>query len=314
MSNEFLWVEKYRPKKVSETILPDELKQTFQNIVDGGEILNMMFTGTAGTGKTTVARAICEELDLDYIVINGSEEGNIDTLRGKIKQFASSVSLSGGYKVVILDEADYLNPQSTQPALRGFIEEFSNNCRFIMTCNFENRIIEPLHSRCSKYAFNFDKKTMTSLCGGFMQRLQGILQEEGVEFDNNVVANVIMKHAPDWRRVLNECQKGSMSGTLNIPNSVSADISDSYTQLFSAIRDKNFKKMRSWVVNNIDLEPASIFRGVYDKMYDYVAPNSIPQLVLILADYQYKNAFVADHELNLVACMTEVMANVEIKA
>jgi DNA polymerase III delta prime subunit len=281
--------------------------------VDGGEILNMMFTGTAGTGKTTVARAICEELDLDYIVINGSEEGNIDTLRGKIKQFASSVSLSGGYKVVILDEADYLNPQSTQPALRGFIEEFSNNCRFIMTCNFENRIIEPLHSRCSKYAFNFDKKTMTSLCGGFMQRLQGILQGEGVEFDNNVVANVIMKHAPDWRRVLNESQKGSMSGTLNVPNSVSADISDTYTQLFSAIREKNFKKMRSWVVNNIDVEPASIFRGVYDKMYDHVAPNSIPQLVLILADYQYKNAFVADHELNLVACMTEVMANVDIK-
>ena len=314
MSNEFLWVEKYRPKKVSETILPDELKQTFQNIVDGGEILNMMFTGTAGTGKTTVARAICEELDLDYIVINGSEEGNIDTLRGKIKQFASSVSLSGGYKVVILDEADYLNPQSTQPALRGFIEEFSNNCRFIMTCNFENKIIAPLHSRCSKYAFNFDKKTMTSLCGGFMQRLQGILQEEGVEFDNNVVANVIMKHAPDWRRVLNESQKGSMSGTLNVPNSVSADISDTYTQLFSAIRDKNFKKMRSWVVNNIDVEPATIFRGVYDKMYDFVAPNSIPQLVLILADYQYKNAFVADHELNLVACMTEVMASVEIKA
>ena len=314
MSNEFLWVEKYRPKKVSETILPDDLKQTFQNIVDGGEILNMMFTGTAGTGKTTVARAICEELGLDYIVINGSEEGNIDTLRGKIKQFASSVSLSGGYKVVILDEADYLNPQSTQPALRGFIEEFSNNCRFIMTCNFENKIIAPLHSRCSKYAFNFDKKTMTSLCGGFMQRLQGILQEEGVEVDNNVVANVIMKHAPDWRRVLNESQKGSMSGTLNVPNSVSADISDTYTQLFSAIRDKNFKKMRSWVVNNIDVEPATIFRGVYDKMYDFVAPNSIPQLVLILADYQYKNAFVADHELNLVACMTEVMANVEIKA
>ena len=314
MSNEFLWVEKYRPKKVSETILPDELKQTFQNIVDGGEILNMMFTGTAGTGKTTVARAICEELDLDYIVINGSEEGNIDTLRGKIKQFASSVSLSGGYKVVILDEADYLNPQSTQPALRGFIEEFSNNCRFIMTCNFENRIIEPLHSRCSKYTFNFNKKTMTSLCGGFMQRLQGILQEEGVEYDKNVLANIIMKHAPDWRRVLNECQKGSVSGTLNVSNSVSADISDTYSQLFSAIREKNFKKMRGWVVNNIDVEPASIFRGVYDKMYDYVAPNSIPQLVLILADYQYKNAFVADHELNLVACMTEVMANVEIKS
>ena len=314
MSKEFLWVEAHRPKKVSETILPPELKQTFQNIVDGGEILNMMFTGSAGTGKTTVAKAICEELDLDYIVINGSEEGNIDTLRGKIRQFASSVSLSGGYKVVILDEADYLNPQSTQPALRGFIEEFSNNCRFIMTCNFENRIIEPLHSRCSKYAFNFDKKTMTSLCGGFMTRLQGILDGEGVAYDKKVVANIIMKHAPDWRRVLNECQKGSVSGTLNVVGNLSVDISDTYTQLFTALREKNFKKMRSWVVNNIDMEPASIFRGVYDKMYDHVAPNSIPQLVLILADYQYKNAFVADHELNLVACMTEVMANVEIKS
>lgn len=313
MSNEFLFVEKYRPKKVSETILPPELKQTFQSIVDGGEILNMMFTGSAGTGKTTVAKAICEELELDYIVINGSEEGNIDTLRGKIRQFASSVSLSGGYKVVILDEADYLNPQSTQPALRGFIEEFSNNCRFIMTCNFENRIIEPLHSRCSKYSFNFNKKTMTSLCGGFMTRLQGILDDEGVVYDNKVVANVIMKHAPDWRRVLNECQKGAVSGTLNISTSITGDISDTYSQLFTAIREKNFKKMRSWVVNNIDVEPAAIFRGIYDKMYDYVAPNSIPQLVLILADYQYKNAFVADHELNLVACLTEVMANVEIK-
>jgi|TARA_R110000744_G_scaffold88406_1_gene172361 DNA polymerase III delta prime subunit len=313
MSNEFLWVEKYRPKMVSETILPDELKTTFQNIVDGGEILNMMFTGSAGTGKTTVAKAICQELDLDYIVINGSEEGNIDTLRGKIRQFASSVSLSGGYKVVILDEADYLNPQSTQPALRGFIEEFSNNCRFIMTCNFENKIIEPLHSRCSKYAFNFDKKTMHSLCGGFMDRLQGILDKEGVAYDKKVVANIIMKHAPDWRRVLNECQKGSVSGTLNVAGNLSVDISDAYTQLFTALREKNFKKMRSWVVNNIDVEPATIFRGIYDKMYDHVAPNSIPQLVLILADYQYKNAFVADHELNLVACMTEVMANVEIK-
>jgi DNA polymerase III delta prime subunit len=182
-----------------------------------------------------------------------------------------------------------------------------------MTCNFENKIIEPLHSRCSKYAFNFDKKTMHSLCGGFMDRLQGILDKEGVAYDKKVVANIIMKHAPDWRRVLNECQKGSVSGTLNVAGNLSVDISDAYTQLFTALREKNFKKMRSWVVNNIDVEPATIFRGIYDKMYDHVAPNSIPQLVLILADYQYKNAFVADHELNLVACMTEVMANVEIK-
>lgn len=313
MSNEFLWVEKYRPTSVQQTILPEDLKTTFQNIVDGGELPNMMFAGTAGTGKTTIARAICEELDLDYIVINGSEEGNIDTLRGKIKQFASSVSLSGGYKVVILDEADYLNPQSTQPALRGFIEEFSKNCRFIMTCNFENKIIDPLHSRCSKYVFNFDKKTMAQLCGQFMGRLRIILESEGVAFDNDTVAQIIMRHAPDWRRVLNECQRGSISGTLSLPPSKDSDISDTYTQLFGAIRDKNFKKMRSWVVNNVDVEPAAIFRGLYDRMYDFVVPTSIPQLVLILADYQYKNAFVADHELNLVACLTEVMANVEIK-
>jgi DNA polymerase III delta prime subunit len=314
MSNEFLWVEKYRPRKVSETILQKELKTTFQNIVDGGEIPNMMFTGTAGTGKTTVARAICEELDLDYIVINGSEEGNIDTLRGKIKQFASSVSLSGGYKVVILDEADYLNPQSTQPALRGFIEEFSNNCRFIMTCNFENRIIEPLHSRCTKVAFNTNKKSLQSLSAEFMARAMNILQNEGVEYHKDMLAQVIMKYAPDWRRVLNELQRGSISGTLSTIPSSDESVLDPYSQLFTAIRDKNFKKMRSWVVNNIDVEPASVFRGLYDRMYDHVNPNSIPQLVLILADYQYKNAFVADHELNLVACLTEVMANVEIKA
>lgn len=311
MSKEFLWVEKYRPQKVSDTILSPELKNTFQKIVDGGELPNMMFTGPAGTGKTTVAKAICNELDLDYIVINASSEGNIDTLRGKIKQFASSVSLSGGYKVVILDEADYLNPQSTQPALRNFIEEFSNNCRFIMTCNFKNKIIEPLHSRCSPYEFKFDKKTMAQLCGQFMKRLKNILSEEGISYEDSTVANIIMKHSPDWRRVLNECQRGSISGTLNVVAS-SSELS-AFPDLFSAIKDKNFKKMRSWVVNNIDIEPAAVFRGIYDNMIDYVAPNSIPQLVLILADYQYKDAFVADHELNLVACMTEIMANVEIK-
>jgi DNA polymerase III delta prime subunit len=313
MSKEFLWCEKYRPQRVSDTILPAELKNTFQSIVSGGEIPNMMFTGTAGTGKTTVARAICEELGLDYIVINGSEEGNIDTLRGKIKQFASSVSLQGGYKVVILDEADYLNPQSTQPALRGFIEEFSKNCRFIMTCNFENRLIEPLHSRCSKYQFNFKKPVMVQLCGQFMDRLQNILTEENVSFDKGQLAQIIMKHAPDWRRVLNECQKGSLSGTLHVPVGLDNDVSDPYTALFGAIREKNFKRMRSWVVDNIDIEPVAIFRGIYDRMYEFVSPNSIPQLVLILGDYQYKNAFVQDHELNLVACLTEVMANVEVK-
>lgn len=312
MREEFLWVEKYRPQKVSETILPDNLKQTFQKVVDGAELPNMLLSGTAGTGKTTIARAMCEELGLDYIVINGSEEGNIDTLRGKIKQFASSVSLSGGYKVVILDEADYLNPQSTQPALRGFIEEFSKNCRFILTCNFKNRVIEPLHSRCSNYEFNFSKKVLAELCGQFMQRAQEILKEEGVSANNDTLAQLIMKHAPDWRRVLNEMQRHSIGGTLEL-NAIITDINDNYNVLFRSLKSKDFKKMRGWVVNNMDVEPASIFRGIYDAMYEYVEPNSIPQLVLILADYQYKNSFVADHELNLVACMTEIMANVEIK-
>lgn len=312
MRDEFLFVEKYRPRKVSETILPKSLKTTFQKIVDGGEIPNMLFSGTAGTGKTTIARAICEELNLDYIIINGSEEGNIDTLRGKIKQFASSISLSGGYKVVILDEADYLNPQSTQPALRGFIEEFSKNCRFILTCNFKNRIIEPLHSRCSNYEFNFDKKTMAQLCGQFMVRVQDILKTEEIQYNPDTLAQLIMKHAPDWRRVLNEIQRHSISGQLETAVLMN-DANSNFNVLYKALKGKDFKKMRSWVVNNMDVEPASIFRGIYDTMVEFVEPQSVPQLVLILADYQYKNAFVADHELNLVACMTEIMANVEIK-
>src|SRR6056300_1277999 len=213
--NNFLWVEKYRPRKVADTILPDSLKQTFQRLVDSGEMQNMLFTGTAGLGKTTVAKALCNELGLDYIIINGSEEGNIDTLRGKIKQFASSVSLQGGYKVIILDEADYLNPQSTQPALRGFIEEFSNNCRFILTCNFKNRIIEPLHSRCSTYEFNTSKKNVAVLASQFMKRVETILAAENIEYEKNVLAELIIKHLPDWRRVLNELQRYSVSGTID---------------------------------------------------------------------------------------------------
>ena len=311
MSNEFLWVEKYRPKTVEQTILQKELKQTFQKIVESGEIPNMLFTGTAGLGKTTVAKAICEQLSLDYIIINGSEEGNIDTLRGKIKQFASTVSLQGGYKVIILDEADYLNPQSTQPALRGFIEEFSQNCRFILTCNFKNRIIEPLHSRCGVYEFNTNKKTLAQLCGQFMKRLEDILSKEGVSYKKDVIAEVISKYAPDWRRCLNECQRNSISGSIDTDVLIKKD--DSFDDLYSCIKNKDFKKMRAWVVNNIDIDPSAIFRGIYDTMNEKVQPESIPQLVLILADYQYKNSFVADHELNTVACLTEIMANVNCR-
>ena len=308
MSNDFLWVEKYRPRKIADTILPDNLKQVFQKIVDTGELPNMLFTGTAGLGKTTVAKAFCNELELDYILINGSEEGNIDTLRTKIKQFASSISLQGGYKVVILDEADYLNPQSTQPALRGFIEEFSNNCRFLLTCNFKNRIIEPLHSRCGVYEFNTSKKDMITLCEQFMARAEYILRQENVDYDKQTVVDLIMKHAPDWRRILNELQRQSMVG---IVATGSTNHTGSFDSLFTYLKDKDFKKMRQWVTNNIDTDASAIFRGIYDQMYDRLNPRSIPQLVLILADYQYKQAFVADHELNVVACMTEIMANVE---
>ena len=312
MSAEFLWCEKYRPKVVADTILPESLKLTFQKIVDGGELPNMLFTGTAGLGKTTIARALCNELGCDFILINGSEEGNIDTLRTKIKQFASSVSLQGGYKVVILDEADYLNPQSTQPALRGFIEEFSNNCRFILTCNIKNRIIEPLHSRCGVYEFNTTKTDLAQLCGKFMDHAADILYKEQVSFTSKVLADVISKHAPDWRRILNELQRCSINNKLD-ESIVNIGDSNQYNELLLHLKQKDFKKMRSWVVNNIDVDASAIFRGIYDRMIDNVKPSSIPQLVLILADYQYKNAFVADHELNIVACMTEVMANVEFE-
>jgi len=308
MSNNFLWVEKYRPQKVSETILPPHLQQTFQKMVDTGELQNMLFTGTAGLGKTTVAKALCKELGLDYIIINGSEEGNIDTLRGKIKQFASTVSFSSSYKVIILDEADYLNPQSTQPALRGFIEEFSDNCRFILTCNFKNRIIEPLHSRCAIYEFNTSKKDLQGLCAQFLKRAQTILENEGVSYDQMVIVDLIMRHAPDWRRVLNELQRRSVLG--DIARSTT-DTSGSFNDLFKHLKEKDFKSMRKWVVNNLDLDTSAIIRGVYDNMNDKVESQSIPQLVLILAEYQHKAAFVADHEINLVACMTEIMSSVK---
>ena len=307
---EFLFVEKYRPKIIEDCILPEGLKETFKKIVDKGELPNMMFTGSAGVGKTTVARALCNELDLDYMMINGSEDGNIDTLRGKIKQFASTISLHGGQKVVILDEADYLNPQSTQPALRGFIEEFSSNCRFILTCNFKNRIIDPLHSRCSIYEFNLGNKAV--MAEQFMSRLRFILDSESIIYDNAVIAELIMKYIPDWRRVINECQRYGMSG--HIDTGILVTLSETSVKgLMQDLKSKNFKKMRKWVTDNIDVESSKLFRMVYDNMSDYVEPSSIPQLVLILADYSYKDSFVADHELNVVACMTEIMSSINFK-
>jgi len=310
MSQDFLWVEKYRPQTIDDCILPEHLKKTFKEMVAVGELQNMLFTGTAGLGKTTVAKALCNELDLDYLMINGSEEGNIDTLRGKIKNFATTVSLTGNSKVVILDEADYLNPQSTQPALRGFIEQFSDNCRFILTCNFKNRIIEPLHSRCGVYEFNTSKKDLVSLADQFFKRLKTILTNEGIEFNAEQIAPHIIKHAPDWRRVINEIQRRSVLG---FDVGSGSDLSGSFESLFGFLKEKDFKSMRRWVVDNIDIDASAIFRGIYDRMYDKVSPQSIPQLVITLADYQYKHAFVADHELNIVACLTEVMANVDFK-
>jgi len=308
--SEFLWVEKYRPKTIQECVLPNGLTKTFTDIVSTGELPNMMFSGTAGVGKTTVAKALCNELDLDYIIINGSEEGNIDTLRGKIKQFASTVSLHGSYKVVILDEADYLNPQSTQPALRGFIEEFSNNCRFILTCNFKNRIIEPLHSRCSVYDFAIPNSEKPAIAGGIFNRTCDILDKENVTYDKKVIVELVNRYFPDFRRILNECQRYSVSGTID--SGILVNLSDqNVTNLMEYLKSKNFKSMRKWVVDNIDTEPQVIFRKIYDSMADHLQPQSIPQVVLIIADYQYKNAFVADHEINVVACLTEIMASAE---
>ena len=310
--NREIWVERYRPKTISDIILPSHMKKTFQAIVDSGDVPNMIFAGTAGLGKTTVAMALCNEMNLDYIMINGSDERNIDTLRNKIRQFASTVSFSGGLKVVILDEADHLNPSSTQPALRGFIEEFSDNCRFIMTCNYKNKIIDPLHSRCSIHDFFISSKDKSKLAAEFFDRLLAILDENSIEYEKETIAKLIKKHIPDWRRVLNECQRYSVSG--RIDDGVFIDMNqESFDKLIAALRDKQFKTMRKWVADNLDMEPSVVFRTIYDSMYQNVEQSSIPQLVLILADYSYKQAFVQDAELNLVACLTEIMGNVKFK-
>lgn len=307
---QFLWVEKYRPRTIKDCILPDHLKMMFQEFVDQDNIPNMLLSGTAGTGKTTIARALCEELGCDYIVINGSEESGIDVLRTKIKDFATTVSLTGKVKVVILDEADYLNPNSTQPALRGFIEEFSNNCRFIFTCNYKNRIIAPLHSRTTVVEFKIEKDDKPKIAAKFFKRLADILAKENVEFDQKVVAEVLNKHFPDYRRVLNELQRYSSSGKIDA--GLLVNVTDAnMKELTSALKERDFKKMRTWVVNNLDNDPAMIFRKLYDTLMTEVV--QVPQLVLLLADYQYKAAFVADAEINLVACLTEIMAACEFK-
>lgn len=307
---EFLWVEKYRPRTLEDCILPVDQKKIFQEMLSKGEIQNMLLCGGAGMGKTTIARALCEELQTDYIVINGSEESGIDVLRTKIKQFASTVSFSGKAKVVILDEADYLNPNSTQPALRAFMEEFSSNCRFIFTCNFKNRIIPPLHSRTTVIEFKLPKSEKPKIAGAFFKRVCEILKHENIDFDQKVAAKVIEKHFPDYRRILNEMQGYSSSG--KIDEGILVNMGEANMQeLIASLKDKDWKKMRTWVVNNIDNDPQTLFRKFYDTFCDSVV--QVPQLILLLADYQYKSAFCADQEINLVACLTEIMASVEFK-
>ena len=312
MNTDFLWVEEYRPKTIDDCILPASLKTLFQSFIDKGEISNMLFSGTPGVGKTTVAKALCEQMNCDWIMINGSEEGGIDVLRNKIKNFASTVSLSGGKKVVILDEADYLNPQSTQPALRGFVEEFHKNCRFILTCNFKNRIIEPLHSRFSNIEFKINNKEKPQLQSQLMKRATFILKSKNIEYENEALVGLITRHFPDFRKLINELQRYSVSGAIDA--GILVNISDeNLKSLTGHLKAKEFGDMRKWVVNNLDNDPVKIFRKIYDSLNTSLQPETIPHAILIIADYQYKSAFVADQEINLVACLTEIMSQVKFK-
>jgi DNA polymerase III delta prime subunit len=296
-----LLVEKYRPTKIADCVLPKNIKTMFEDIAKTGDVPNLILNGGAGCGKTTVAKALCNELGIDYLFVNASEDSGIDVLRTRIRNFASTVALGGGKKVVILDEADYLNPQSTQPALRGFIEEFAANCRFIMTCNFKSRIIEPLHSRCTVIDFKIPNKEKPELAQEFLARAKFVMDSEGINYDEKVVAQLIVKNFPDFRRVLNLIQRYSVSGAID--SGILATSSDiTVKSLIDAMKKKDFNSIRKWAVDNADKEMAGIFRKIYDALQDNIEPSSIPQAVLILSEYQYKSAFVADQEINLVAC------------
>jgi len=311
--NHFLWVEKYRPSDIASCVLPDRIEQTFQDIVKAEQVPNMILTGGAGCGKTTVARALCKEMGLDMLFINASDESGIDTLRTKIRNFASTVSLGGGNKIVILDEADYLNPSSTQPALRGFMEEFAANCRFILTCNFKNRIIEPLHSRCTVIDFRIAPKERPSIASKFLKRAETILTDEGVEYNSRAVAELIMRNFPDFRKTLNELQRYSANGKIDA--GVLAATSDiGMEMLVKGLKSKNFNEIRKWVVETGDKDMTQVFRKIYDGVQEYLTPDSIPQAVLVLAEYQYKAAFAADHEINLTACLSSLAADCTFKS
>jgi DNA polymerase III delta prime subunit len=308
----FLWVEEYRPKDVGSCVLPKNLKDTFTEFVESDNIPNLILSGGPGVGKTTIAKAMLDQIGATYMMINGSEESGIDVLRTKIKNFASTVSLEGGRKYLILDEADYLNPQSTQPALRGFMEEFHKNCGFILTCNYKNRLIEPLHSRCSVVEFSIPKSEKQNLSSEFMKRLISILDTEEIKYDKRVVAEVIKTHFPDWRRTLNELQRYSVSGTIDA--GILVNLSDvNIEELMHCMKNKEFTNVRKWVVDNLDNDPVHLLRSVYDNLYEYVDGSTIPHCVVVLGEYQYKSAFVADQEINIMACLTEIMGRAKFK-